>query len=250
MYGFFYSLGEQKGLFMCQNKKISNHVTVKELPESERPYEKFLKNGVSSLSDAELLAVVLKSGTREKSSLELAREILRGEKGNLLNLHHYSYEDLVGFDGIGKVKAIQLKCIAELCTRMSQTTRACDIQIKSPESIAQFYMEQMRHLDTEIMVCAFFDTKLNFLGDEKISHGSVNCAHVEPRDIFRKALQKNAVVLIVLHNHPSGDPMPSEDDFRVTDRIKSGAKIIGIEWADHIIIGDNNYFSFRENQII
>ena len=227
---------------------MSEHIILKELPESERPYEKFLNSGVESLSDAELLAVILKNGTRQETSLDLARKLLRDKHGNLLNLYACSYNELMQIPGIGKVKAIQLKTIAELSKRIAKTQSGYELKMNNPASIAAYYMEQMRHQKKEQIICAFFDAKCRFLGDAVISVGSVNYAYVSPRDIFTKAFEVEAVMMILLHNHPSGDPTPSEDDIQITKRIQKGAVILGIDLVDHIIIGDNIYYSFKEEK--
>ncbi len=228
---------------------MSNHTKVKQLPESERPYEKFLKYGVESLSDAELLAIILKSGTKDLNSLEIARMLLSGGHGNLLNLFELSFEEFLKLPGIGKVKAIQLKAVAELSNRIAKTNSGYHISMKCPSSIAAYYMESLRHLKKEFLICAFFDAKNTFLGDSRISIGSTSYAYVSPKDVFKRALEKNAVSIVIIHNHPSGDPSPSEDDILVTKRIREGAALLGIRLSDHIIIGDNRYFSFAENDI-
>ncbi len=226
---------------------MSEHTIMKNLPESERPYEKFLKYGEQSLSDAELLAIILKSGTQKETSLDIARKLLQGYHNNLLNLYACSFQELTEISGIGKVKAIQLKAVAELSKRIAKTHSGYSLNMNMPSTIAEYYMEQMRHRSEEILVCAFFDGKCNFIADEIISMGSVNFAYVSPRDIFRKALMHNAVLFILLHNHPSGDPTPSEDDLRITKRIAYNATMMNIEMADHIIIGDKRYYSFKEH---
>lgn len=229
---------------------MSEHFTMKNLPESERPYEKFLLHGEESLSDAELLAIILKTGTQKANSLDIAREILRGNHNNLLNLYDLSYRDLMQFSGIGQIKAIQLKAVAELSRRIAKTNSGYQLKMDNPSSIADYYMEQLRHLKQEQLMCAFFDSKNNFLGDVVISKGAVNYAYVSPRDIFRYAFDYEAVMLILLHNHPSGDATPSEDDIRITRRIEKGAQILELHLVDHIIIGDNKYYSFKENELI
>lgn len=229
---------------------MSKHFTMKNLPVSERPYEKFLSSGVESLSDAELLSIIIKTGTKDASSLDIAREILKGNHNNLLNLYDLSYNDLLHFSGIGAVKAIQLKVVAELSKRISKTNSGYQLNMNSPSSIADFYMEQLRHQKEEHLICAFFDSKCNFLGDKLISKGSVSSTFVSPRDIFLYALEYEAVLFILLHNHPSGDPTPSEDDCLITHRIDKGANILGLQIVDHIIIGDNKYYSFKENKQI
>ena len=229
---------------------MSEHFTMKTLPESERPYEKFILYGEESLSDAELLAIILKSGTKDANSLDIAREILKGNHNNLLNLYDLSYRDLTHFSGIGQVKAIQLKAVAELSRRIAKTKSGYQLKMDNPKSIAEYYMEQLRHAKQEILMCAFFDAKSNFLGDVVISKGAVNYTYVSPREIFRCAFDYEAVMMILLHNHPSGDPYPSEDDWHVTRRIEKGAQILQLELVDHIIIGDNTYYSFKENERI
>lgn len=229
---------------------MSEHFTMKNLPESEQPYEKYVLHGEESLSDAELLAIILKSGTKEANSLDIAREILKGNHNNLLNLYDLSYRDLMQFSGVGKVKAIQLKAVAELSRRISKTNSGYRLRMDNPESIAAYYMEQFRHAKQEQLLCAFFDAKNNFLGDVVVSKGAVNYTYVSPRDIFRYAFDYEAVMIILLHNHPSGDPTPSEDDISITRRIEKGAQILQLHLVDHIIVGDNKYYSFKENELI
>ena len=229
---------------------MSKHYTMKNLPESERPYEKFLKYGEMKLSDAELLAIILKNGTMKETSLDVAQRILQGNHGNLLNLYDLSYRDFMKISVIGKVKAIQLKAVAELSRRIAQTKSGYQFQMNTPASIADYYMERLRHSKEEILMCAYFDAKCFFLGDVQISKGSVNYAYVSPRDIFRYALDYESVQFVLIHNHPSGDSTPSEDDIRITNRIEKGAQILELELVDHIIIGDNNYYSFHENKLL
>ena len=229
---------------------MTNHLSILNLPESERPYEKFFARGEEALSDAELLSIILKTGTSEMTATEVAIELLRKKQNNLLNLYDYSYEELLEFPGIGKVKAIQLKAVAELSKRIARSSRFPSIQLRNPASIADYYMEQMRHHKKEALIAAFFDAKCNFIGDAIISVGSTGYAFVSPKDIFRKALQQNASQIVVLHNHPSGDPTPSKEDIQVTTRLKKSAEILGLTLADHIIIGDNQFYSFFENDMM
>ena len=229
---------------------MSEHIILKNLPESERPYEKLLKSGAENLSDAELLAIILKTGTHNKTSLDVARNVLCRRHNNLLNLYDCSYQELIQIPGIGKVKAIQLKAVAELSKRIARTQSGYQLQMNHPSSIADYYMEQMRHMKNEILMCAFFDSKCKYLGDSVISVGSVNYAYVSPGEIFRKAFEFGAVLFIILHNHPSGDPYPSEDDIRITQRIQKGAQLVELNMVDHIIIGDNTYYSFKEEKQI
>lgn len=226
---------------------MSEHYTMKNLPESERPYEKYISYGSDSLSDAELLAIIIKNGTKDETAVEIARRILRGNHNNLLNLYDLSFHELQHYPGIGRVKAIQLKAVAELSKRIARTKSGYQLKLDSPQSVADYYMEHLRHEKEERLICAFFDSKCNFLGDAVVSKGSVNYAYVSPRSIFRCAFDYEAVIFILIHNHPSGDPNPSEDDRSITHRIEKGAAILELQLADHIIIGDNIYYSFKEN---
>lgn len=227
-----------------------SHITIKNLPESERPYERFRNLGAEALSDAELLAIILKTGTKSQTSLELAQSLLLECQGNLLNLYELSYEQLLEIKGIGKVKAIQLKAVAELSRRIARTNRGYQLSLQSPASIADYYMEEMRHRREEAFIGAFFDAKCKFLGDSIITVGSVSHAFVSPMELFRKALLRSAVMLVILHNHPSGDPAPSREDIELTERVEKGAGLLGLTLADHVVIGDNRYYSFRENHML
>lgn len=229
---------------------MQKNKTIKELPASERPYEKFLSLGASGLSDADLLAIIIKTGTKDKSAVDIAQEMLSGRHGNLLNLYEMSYDELIQVSGIGQIKAIQLKAVAELSMRISKAKRARSIRMNTPVTIADYYMEQMRHLQQEVVICAYFDVKSWFLGDKFISKGSLSSSVVDISSVMRTALEKNASKIVLLHNHPSGDCTPSKDDIAVTDRLAEGSRIFSIELCDHIIIGDNEYYSFYENKII
>ena len=229
---------------------MQTNKTIKELPASERPYEKFLSLGASGLSDADLLAIIIKTGTKDKSAVDIGQEILSGRHGNLLNLYEMSYDELIQVSGIGQIKAIQLKAVAELSMRISKAKRARSIRMNTPVTIADYYMEQMRHLQQEVVICAYFDVKSRFLGDKFISKGSLSSSVVDISSVMRTALEKNASKIVLLHNHPSGDCTPSKDDIAVTDRLAEGSRIFSIELCDHIIIGDNEYYSFYENKII
>ena len=229
---------------------MQTNKTIKELPASERPYEKFLSLGASGLSDADLLAIIIKTGTKDKSAVDIAQEILSGRHGNLLNLYEMSYDELIQVSGIGQIKAIQLKAVAELSMRISKAKRARSIRMNTPVTIADYYMERMRHLQQEVVICAYFDVKSRFLGDKFISKGSLSSSVVDISSVMRTALEKNASKIVLLHNHPSGDCTPSKDDIAVTDRLAEGSRLFSIELCDHIIIGDNEYYSFYENKII
>lgn len=224
--------------------------TIKDLPMTERPYEKCLKEGVSSLSDGELLAVILRTGVKGSNSLYLANEILNFLQNSsypgLVGLHYISLEELTNIHGIGRVKAIQLKCIGELSKRIATSSAKSELCFNDPMTIARYYMEQLRHEEQEIMICMMLDTKNHLLGEQILTKGISNATLITPREVFMAALKYHAVNLILVHNHPSGDPLPSSYDLDMTDRIRAAGEMLGIKILDHIIIGDHKYTSFRE----
>ena len=231
---------------------MSQYLTVKELPESERPYEKCERFGPEALSDAELLAVIIRSGTKKERAVDLAVRVLNrpGAKKGLSALYYYSRQELQKIKGIGKVKSIQLCCVAELAKRMHSEEEAKKMSFHSPESIAKAYMERLRHCRTEEIILLMLDTKGRRIADEVISKGTVNMAVLEPREVLCTALRYEAVFLILLHNHPSGSPMPSDADISVTRNLAKACEIVGIELRDHIVIGDNCYLSMMEKGIL
>lgn len=229
---------------------MQKHLTVKEYPDSEKPYEKCQHYGPQCLSDAELLAVIFRTGTRGKTSIELARQILADENRSLLNLYTYDYKRMMQIPGIGKVKAVQLKCIAEISRRIAGTVRLRGMTLSDPSSVADYYMERLRHEEKEQAVVCMFDSKCHFLGDSILSIGTANASLISPRDIFIQALRAQAISIILLHNHPSGNPKPSREDEHITRRIAECGRLLQIQLADHIIIGDNNYYSFREKGLL
>ena len=227
---------------------MSQFMTQKELPESERPYEKCERFGPGALSDAELLAVIIRTGTKKERAVDLAIRILNrpGAKKGLSALHYYSRQELQKIRGIGKVKAIQLCCVAELAKRMQSAVDAKKEVFRTPESIAKAYMERLRHCRTEQIILLMLDTKGRKIADEVISKGTVNMAVLEPREVLCVALRYEAVFLILLHNHPSGVPFPSTADIEVTRKLAKACEIVGLELRDHIVIGDNCYLSMME----
>ena len=206
-----------------RKEPVLSHISMKNLPELERPYERFQILGAEALSDAELLAIILKTGTKDYTALDLARDLLSECQGNLLNLYEIGYEQLLERRGIGPVKATQLKAIAELSKRIARTGRGYHLSMNCPSSIADYYMEELRHRREEAFMAAFFDSKCKFLGDSVIATGSISYAYVSPMELFRKALLRNAVMIVILHNHPSGDPTPSTEDKKLTEQIRAGA---------------------------
>lgn len=226
---------------------MQKNLTVRELPDTERPYEKCLKYGAGYLSDAELIAVVIRTGSQGERSVDLACRILKAGEDGLLNLFSLSIEELVKIRGIGTVKAIQLKCIAEISRRISSRKREEGIVMREPRTVAAYFMDRLRHERQEHLVLAMFGAGCRYIGDETITIGTSTASLVSPSDIFRKALLCGAQAIILLHNHPGGDPLPSMADREVTCRVLHAGILIGIPLEDHIIIGNQSYYSFREN---
>ncbi len=225
---------------------------MKAIPEEERPYEKCLSRGAECLSNAELLAVILRTGVRGESALELSRKILAcGEGGKgLLGIYHMSISDLQKIRGVGRVKAVQIKCIAELSRRIAKTQALSRLSFRDPESIAEYCMEEMRHQEQEILRVLMLNSKGALICDEIISKGTVRASLISPREIYISALRHLAVSIILVHNHPSGIPDPSREDILLTRRVLEAGRLIGIELLDHIIIGDRQAVSMREQGIL
>lgn len=219
-------------------------IKIKELPESERPYEKLEMYGEKMLSNSELLAIILKNGTKEKTSIELANEILSKKTNNSLRcLQDITIEEYKSIKGIGKVKAIQLKAVCELAKRMSRPIKELKIQIKQPQDVANIMMDELRYEKREMVRLLILNIKNIILKIVDVSIGGTSSANVEPKDILAEPIKIGAPKIILLHNHPSGDSTPSESDFKVTQRISNAAEILGIQLLDHIVIGDGNYTS-------
>lgn len=252
---FFAWRGVERNIVLSNktNKRSDNNynIVMKEMSETERPYEKAYKYGVETLSDAELLAIILRTGSHKANALTTAYRILDAHlihKG-LVGLNYLSTSDLESVEGVGKVKAIQMKCLAEISRRMAKATLKPFVTFDSPQSIADYFMENTRYLEKEYVYLLMFDSKHKLLKDMRISEGTVNRSLVSPREIFVQALRYEAVFIILVHNHPSGDPSPSIEDIDITYRISEAGSMIGIELSDHIILGNNCYVSLAERGI-
>lgn len=220
---------------------------IKELPLSERPYEKLEKYGEENLSNAELLAIIIKTGTKEESSVGIAQKILNLNKNlntkDLRFLQEISLEEFMQIKGIGKVKALQLKAICELTKRISRPINDKKSIIKTPKDVANLLMPELKYEKREIAKVIILNTKNVILRIVNISLGGSNFACIEPKDVLTDAIKIQAPKIILVHNHPSGDPTPSKSDYRVTDRVYDAAQLLGIELLDHIILGDGTYES-------
>ncbi len=217
------------------------------------PYERFKRFGPEALTESELLAIILRTGTKGKPAIKMAEEILNladTKRDGLLGLYELSLEDLMSINGMGEVKAVKIKCLTELSARISEARARTGMIVHHPSTIAQYFMEKMRHNKTESVVIACLDSKGEFIGEKELSMGSVNSAVISPREIFMEAIKSEAVNIILVHNHPSGDPTPSKADITLTEAVREMGCMMGIPLLDHIIIGDNIYTSFQEKGLL
>lgn len=218
---------------------------IRDFPEDERPRERFEQNGPESLSNHELLAILLRTGTKEESVLQLANRLLTNFEGLRL-LKDATLDEITAIKGIGKAKAIQVLAAIEIGRRISNLAYDDRYVIRSPEDCANFVMNDMRFLSQEHFVCLYLNTKNQVLHKKTVFIGSLNASIVHPREVYKEALRRSAASVICLHNHPSGDPAPSREDIEVTKRLVESGKIIGIELLDHVIIGENKFVSLKE----
>lgn len=225
---------------------------IKDIASCERPYEKALTYGINYLSDSELLAVILRNGSKDLSSIDLANIILNSHimyKG-LISLNYLTREDLVSIKGIGDTKATQILAIAELARRMNLSKLPSGISFNSPDAIGAYYIEKCKYYTKEKTFLLLFSSAHNLIKEIKLSEGTVNMALISPREIFIEALKYQAVYIILVHNHPSGLPEPSKADINATKKIIEAGKFMDINLSDHIIVGNNCYVSLFERGLI
>ena len=220
-------------------------VGIKELPSDERPRERLAKYGPQALSTSELLAIVLRTGTRERSAISLAQEILKEHKG-LRGVANASVDELARTKGIGVVKGVQIAACVELGRRLAEDSRHQLDIIQSPGDAANLFKHRMRDESKEFFEALLLDSKNRVLKRVTVSIGSLNNSIVHPREVFKQAIAASAAGIIVAHNHPSGDPTPSAEDRMVTARLVECGKLVGIDVLDHLIIGDNRWLSLKE----
>lgn len=222
---------------------------IMDMPQNERPQERLLRYGADSLSNSELLAIILRTGTKNENVINLSQKIITAFNG-INGLLEASQEDLMKISGIKEAKASQILSMAEMAKRF-QTYRSGDsYKINSPGDAADLIMVELREFKQEILKVLLLNTKNVVIGIYNASMGSLNSSIVHPREIYKEAIRKSAASIIMVHNHPSGDPSPSSEDLAATGRIKEVGKIIGIELLDHIIIGDGKYISLREKNLL
>ncbi len=222
---------------------------IKSLPAEERPMEKGLFQGMDRLSNAELLALLINSGTADKSAIALAEEVLGRGKG-IFGLRDMTAQELMEIRGIGKGKAARILASLELGKRVSSILPRDMVSIDSPQSIAVLFMEELRHLKQETFRILLLNAKGEVISTEIISTGELTSTLVHPREVFRPAVKKSAAAVVLVHNHPSGDPQPSREDIETTSRLQECGKMMGIRVIDHIVIGDGIYVSMMSEGLM
>ena len=221
---------------------------IKKLPLTERPYEKLELYGEKMLTNAELLAIIIKSGTKEETSVQLAQRILQEgqnskDKSNLNFLREMSIQELMNFKGIGKVKAIQLKAICEIAIRMNTPTNYQKIKIRTPDDVANIFLRELQYAKREVAKVVLLNSKNIVIKIVDVSLGGSNFAKIQIKDVVNPAVKMQAPKMILVHNHPSGDSTPSKMDIEMTKRIYEATDLLDIELLDHVVIGNMQYTS-------
>ncbi len=229
---------------------MKDNLRIMDIPESERPKEKLLTYGAETLNNSELLAIILRTGTRSENVIDLSKRLLK-ELDGLDGILDANISDITNIKGIKAGKASQILALAELFKRF-KTIRSGrkNVKISSPVDLIDFLDGEMSCLNQEILKVILLNTKNCIIGVKDVFIGTLNNSIVHPREIFKTAINKSSASIIICHNHPSGDPTPSKEDINITLRIKECGSIIGIQLLDHIIIGNNKYISFKEEGLI
>ena len=223
---------------------------IRELPAVERPREKLFGQGGKYLSNTELIALLIGSGTREASAIALAERVLAMTESGLSALKGTSPEELLAIKGIGEASASRIIAAAELGARIAAETPYCRKKIFAADDVYKMFATEFSGEKQEIVTALMMNAKYEVIGRETISKGGIVTAHVEPRDVFRPAVKRGATGVILVHNHPSGDPTPSEDDMSATEQIEKAGELIGVKLIDHIIIGSGRHASLREMNVL
>lgn len=227
----------------------SERFTIKDIPEADRPRERLIKYGPEALSNSELLAIILRTGTKSETAIDMANRLISGQEG-LKFLSSCTIQELGQIKGIGNAKASQIKAAVELGKRIKNYRADNRTKINNPQDIADLVMEDMRYLKREYLKVIFLNTKNIVIDVQDLSIGSLNASVVHPREIFSEAIRRSSASIVICHNHPSGDPTSSQEDINITRRLHEVGKLVGIDLLDHIIIGDGSYISLKEKGIL
>lgn len=223
---------------------------IKDLPINERPREKLINQGTDKLSNTELLAILIKTGSKKKSAIEIASEIIQLMKNGINELNNITVQELCKINGIGEAKAAYILSAVELAKRINMDYFLIKEKILSPEDVYFTVAQDMRCFKKEIFRVVFLDTKNKVINYEDISVGSLNASIVHPREVFNRAIKKSSAGIILIHNHPSGNSKPSDEDIKITKRLVKAGELLGIKVLDHVIIGNGEYFSMKEEKMI
>ncbi len=223
-------------------------VRIHDLPEEERPRERLVRNGPESLSNAELLAIILRTGSREENVVSMSSRIL--SEYSIKQLSLANIKRLMQIHGIGEAKASQISAVFELARRLETFVEEPKRKVRSPKDVYTLMYPKMREQKKEKFITLYLDTKNQILKEETVSIGSLNASIVHPREVFKSALMESSASVIMIHNHPSGDPSPSREDIMVTEKLVEGGKLLGIDVLDHIIIGDGRYVSLKDEGFV
>lgn len=223
--------------------------TIKSLKEDDRPREKLILKGSHALSDSELLAILIRNGLKGYSAIDIARDMLIQYDG-LSNLISYDFSEFKKFKGMGTVKAVTLAAAFEITRRVNLNITKTLKQINSPKDIAKYFIPRFIGIKTEIFIVLLLNSSNHIFREVEISKGILNSSLVHPREVFKIAISESAASIILLHNHPSGNPEPSKQDIQITKQLYDAGKIINIPVLDHIIIAGNKYNSFKEMGLI
>ena len=224
--------------------------SIKEIPLNDRPREKMAANGAAVLTDAELIAILLRTGTAEKSAIDIASE-MTADGGLYKRLAGITrLNELTNIKGLGQAKAATVLAALEIGRRIASAKPLEKIHLSCPQDVADFLMPRLRYAAKEQFVVILLNSKNKVIGTEVVSEGSLSSSIVHPREVYAPAILHHAAAIMVAHNHPSGDPKPSLEDEEVTRMLSRSGKVLGIPMIDHVIIGDGNYYSFLENEAL
>jgi DNA repair protein RadC len=229
-------------------KEQAHSSAVRELPPEERPRERLARLGPEALRDAELLAVLFRTGTRKTGAVALAERVVR-HFGGLRGLSRASIEELKAVKGLGDVKAVEIKAALELGKRLAEFTERDRDKIQCAEDVAGLLMTRFKDCEQEEFRALLLNTKNEVMKVVEISRGGLDSTLALPRDVFRQAVREGATAVIVCHNHPSGDPEPSQTDIALTKRLDEAASLLGLRFLDHVVFGDGRYVSIKEKQL-
>ena len=225
-------------------------VGIKQIPKEDRPYERLINLGVEALSNEELLAIIIKSGTKEASSKDISKKLL-SDIGGIRKLNEITFEELKKYSGIGNVKACILSSVIELSKRInSEVETLKSIKLTSSDLVYKYYKNKLGMKKQEYFYAVYLDNSKKVIGDKLLFIGTINYSLVHPREVFKEAYLYGASAIICVHNHPSGNVLPSKQDYDITNNLINIGKLLGIKIVDHVIISNNNYYSFLENDDI